>query len=160
MKKSNIIVVAIVAIVCVISGIFIFMPNNNTAFESYYKEIKRQEKYQETSSYLKISVTRHDKYVDFIFTDANEKLIDINILIVPEDATLKFSDTFLSVGILEEYSINLYPKSDPVEEVNQIWKDGIGASRKTKDDEFLIYLSFKLENGNQIKEYIEIEVED
>ena len=160
MKKSNIIVVAIVAIVCVISGIFIFMPNNNTAFESYYKEIKRQEKYQETSSYLKISVTRHDKYVDFIFTDAKENLIDINILIVPEDATLRFSDTFLSVGILEEYSINLYPKSDPVDEVNQIWKDGIGASRKTKDDEFLIYLSFKLDNGNQIKEYIEIEVED
>lgn len=160
MKKSNIIVASIVAIVCVISGIFIFMPNNNTAFESYYKEIKRQEKYQETSSYLKISVTRHDKYVDFIFTDANEKLIDINILIVPEDSTLRFSDTFLSVGILEEYSINLYPKSDPVDEVNQIWKDGIGASRKTKDDEFLIYLSFKLENGNQIKEYIEIEVED
>ena len=41
MKKTNIVVAIIVSIVCIISGIFIFMPNNNAAFESYYKEIKK-----------------------------------------------------------------------------------------------------------------------
>ena len=161
MKKSNIIVAAIVAIVCVVSGIFIFMPNNNTAFESYYKEIKKVEEYQEVSDYLNIKVNRNEKYVDFTFTTKGEKLNDLELVIIPDDASLRFSKPFLSVGVLETQKINLVKEEDvQANQVEQIWVDGLAASMKNNEDEYLIYFSFRKENNTIVKEYLKVEVED
>ena len=159
MKKTNIIVSIIVAIVCVIAGVFIFMPNNNVAFETYYKEIKKADEYQEQSSYLTIEVTRKDEYVDFKFYNPKDELYNIKVIIIPEDASLRFSKTFLSVGVLEDYSINLVPTDFPNKE-NAVYKAGLAASTKNKEDEYLIYLEFNLANDVKIKEYLKVEVED
>ena len=161
MKKTNIVVAIIVSIVCVISGIFIFMPNNNTAFESYYKEIKRVDEYQEVSDYLNITAVRNEKYVDFTFTSKGEKLNDIEIVIIPDDASLRFSKPFLSVGVLETQKINLVKEEDlQANQVEQIWVDGLAASMKNNEDEYLIYFSFRKENNTIVKEYLKVEVED
>ena len=161
MKKTNIIVTIIVSIVVVIVGVFIFMPNNNTAFESYYNEIKRIDEYQDQSNYLDINVSRDGEYVDFIFTDAKEDLMNVKVLIIPENASLRFSKTFLSVGFLEAYKVNVYPKdSAKTNTEGNVWTDGLAASMKNNENDYLIYLEFDLTNGSKVKEYLEIEVED
>ena len=161
MKKTNIIISIIVSIVVIIAGIFIFMPNNNTAFESYYKEIKKVEGYQEKSNYLDVSITRDGKYVDFIFDNAKEELTNVKVLIIPESASLRFSKTFLSVGFLEGYNVNIFQKDNPKTNTEgNVWTDGLAASMKNNEDEYLIYLEFDLANGIKVKEYLEIEVED
>ena len=161
MKKTNIIVTIIVSIVVVIVGVFIFMPNNNTAFESYYQEIKKIDEYQEQSNYLEVNLSREGEYVDFIFTDAKEDLMNIKIIIIPEKASLRFSKTFLSVGFLEAYKVNVYPKDNVKNNTEgNVWTDGLAASMKNNENDYLIYLEFELANGSKVKEYLEIEVED
>ncbi|MBQ9730794.1 MAG: hypothetical protein IJV94_01550 [Bacilli bacterium] len=159
MKKTNLIVSIIVSIVCVISGVFIFMPNNNVAFESYYKEIKKVEEYQDSSAYLTIEVTRENEHVDFKFFEPKEDLFKVKLVVIPEDASLRFSKTFLSVGVLEEYSINITKNVKPTDE-NGIYRAGLAASMKNKENEYLIYLEFELASGTEVKEYIKVEVED
>ena len=158
MKKTNLIVSIIVAIVCVIAGVFIFMPNNNVAFETYYKEIKNVEEYQENSNYLTIEASKDEEYVDFKFYNPKEDLLKVKIVIIPEDASLRFSKTFLSVGVLENYSINIVPVEKTEE--GAIYTDGVAASMKNKENEYLIYLEFELSSGSKVKEYVKVEVED
>lgn len=159
MKKSNIIVAGIVAIICIISGIFIFMPNNNVAFESYYQEIKKVDEYKNESSYLKIEATRSGEYVDFKFYNPSEELLNVKVVIIPEKASLRFSKTFLSVGVLETYSINIVP-NEKTSSDGSIYTDGLAASMKNKEDEYLVYLEFNLANETKVKEYLKIEVEE
>ena len=57
--------------------------------------------------------------------------------------------------------MNVYPKD--IEKTNtegNVWTDGLAASMKNNEDEYLIYLEFDLTNGTKVKEYLEIEVED
>lgn len=159
MKKTNIIVSIIVAIVCVVAGVFIFMPNNNTAFEEYYKEIKAIEEYQDHSDYIDISATRNeDGKVDLILSNPKDVLTDFKILVIPENASLRFSKTFVSAGFFEGNSITLAPVEQGEESISY---PGIASVINTKDDELLIYLEFNVYSSNLKKvEYLKIEVED
>lgn len=159
MKKTNIIVSIIVAIVCVVAGVFIFMPNNNTAFEEYYKEIKAIEEYQDHSDYIEISATRNeDGKVDLILSNPKDILTDFKILVIPENASLRFSKTFVSAGFFEVNSITIASIEKEVEGVSY---PGLASIINTKDDELLIYLEFNVSSSNLKEvEYIKIEVED
>jgi hypothetical protein len=45
-------------------------------------------------------------------------------------------------------------------QMEQIWVDGLAASMKNNEDEYLIYFSFRKENNTIVKEYLKVEVED
>lgn len=156
MKKTNIIVSIIVALVCVVAGFIIFKPTPHP-FNEYYREIKSCEEYKNESQYLDIEIKKvSENKVDLVIDNAKEVLYDVTLLVVPEEFDLNKS--YPSVGLLEEKEFVLCPTSSSLSGDDRIYKDGIAVTLDYQTTGYIIYLKFNLENNNEIKEIIKVNV--
>ena len=156
MKKTNIIVSIVVALVCIVAGFIIFRPNPHP-FNAYYQEIISCNEYKNESQYLDIKITKvTENKVDLVIDNASEVLYDLTLLIVPEEFDLNKS--YPSVGLLEEKEFVLCPTTSSLSGDDRIYKDGIAVTLNYSTDSFIIYLDFKLENNNEVKEIIKVNV--
>ena len=163
MKKSNVLVAALVTVVCILAGIIIYWAPDHP-YMNYYNKILNNEDFINDSTYLDIKAVEvndedNSTYkIDIIIDNATQDLMNVKVVVVPNDFDkLK---TYSAIGLNKEKPFYLIPKENTLPTsttINYIKGFSIGSEFETKPEYLIIYLEFNLEYpGEIIEEYIRI----